>query len=273
MRLGDSGSVAYAETGKGEAVVLIHGTLMALEDLWLPLGERLAAGTGSSRSTGPATASAPGVASSMPRPGGRRRRSARPWTGSVSSGHSGRPFLRGDGGALPRPVGSDAVAGVVATAPLCFPSRVWSRSYSASCPAGLGDGLAQVLATSLDRAMLPLLWRAIFLPQTVPPDFAARFPWPRACGPARMIAEGEDAMTTWTALSRAALAYPTCHVPVRFLGGTADLVVNNAMHGALAASLMRSARFTWLPGTGHMLHHFHQDRVVAEVEALRTAPG
>ncbi|MFC6789079.1 alpha/beta fold hydrolase [Methylobacterium komagatae] len=271
--LSEGGSIAYAETGEGEAIVLIHGTLMALEDVWLPLAPRLAARH---------------RVIALDRPGhgfSTRRRlvDASPWRQAAAIREAldqlglHRPVLVGHSFgatvalclALSDP---DAVAGVVAMAPLCFPEpRLEQILFGPRALPGLGDGLSQVLAGSLDRAMLPLLWRAIFLPQTVPPDFAARFPWARACGPARMIAEGEDAMTTWTALGRAAAAYPTCRVPVRFLGGTADLVVNNALHGALAATLMRGAHFTWLPGTGHMLHHFHQDRVVAEAEALTQA--
>lgn len=272
VALGDGGRIAYAEAGRGDGgdVVLIHGTLMALEDMWLPLASRLA---GRHRVV------------AVDRPGhglSHRRRlvDASPWRQAAAIREAmeclglRRPVVIGHSFgatvalclALSHP---EAVASVVALAPLCFPEpRLEQVLFGPRAMPGLGDGLATALAGSLDRAMLPLLWRAIFLPQAVPPDFAARFPWPRACGPARMIAEGEDAMSIWTALGRAAASYPTCQVPVRILGGSADIVVNNALHGAMAAAMIPGARYTWLHGTGHMLHHFHQDRVIAEAEAL-----
>lgn len=272
MPLADGGSIACAEAGGGEGcdVVLIHGTLMALEDMWLPLAPRLA---GRHRVV---AVDRPGHGLSVRR----RLVDASPWRQAAAIREAmdrlglRRPVVVGHSFgatvalclALSHP---DAVRGVVALAPLCFPEpRLEQALFGPRAVPGLGDGLATMLAGSLDRAMLPLLWRAIFLPQAVPPDFAARFPWLHASGPARMIAEGEDAMSVWPALARAAAAYPTCRVPVRILGGAADIVVNNALHGALAAAMIPGARFAWLRGTGHMLHHFHQDRVVAEAEAL-----
>lgn len=267
------GSIAFTETGEGPPVVLIHGTLMALEDVWLPLAPPLA------KRHRVVALDRPGHGLSTRR----RLVDASPWRQARAIREAldrlglHRPVLVGHSFgatvalclALSDP---DAVAGVVALAPLCFPEpRLEQLLFGPRSVPGAGDDLAAILSGTLDGAMLPLLWRAIFLPQAVPAGFAERFPWPYACGPGRMIAEGEDAMSVWTAMSRAAAAYPTCRVPVRILGGTADIVVNNALHGALAAALMPRAHFSWLRGTGHMLHHFHQDRVVAEVEALAGA--
>ena len=83
-----------------------------------------------------------------------------------------------------------------------------------------------------------------------------------------MSAEGEDAMSIWPALTRLALAYASVRVAVRILGGTSDIVVNNALHGRLATQVMRGARYRWVSGSGHMIHHFHQDEVAASVRGL-----
>lgn len=273
------GDIAYveagAETRERPPVVLIHGTLMALEDVWLPLAPFL-----SERHRV--------VAFDRPGHGFSARRrlvDASPWRQAEAIREAmdrlgiRRPVVVGHsfGGtvalclALSAP---EAVSGVVALAPLCFPEpRLEQVLFGPRAVPGAGDELAAILSRTLDRGMLPLLWRAIFLPQAVPPGFAERFPWAYASGPERMIAEGEDAVSIWTAMGRAAAAYPTCRVPVRILGGTADIVVNNALHGAVASALMPGARFAWLRGTGHMLHHFHQDRIVAEVEALIAEAG
>ena len=263
-------SLAYAEAGAGPPVVLIHGAVMTLEDLWLPLAPRLA---GRHRV----------VAKDPPRQGPSTRHrlaDASPWRQArlIREGLDAlgveRPVLVGHSFgatvalcfALAHP---DSVAGVVALAPLCFPEpRLEQALFGFRAVPGAGDALALLLSDVLDPVLLPILWRAIFLPQPVPDGFARQFPWERASGAARMIAEGEDAMSLTTALLRAVGTYGSCRVPVRILGGSADIVVNNALHGLPASLMMPGARFDWLHGAGHMVHHFHQDRIVAEVEGL-----
>lgn len=275
MHLAGGRSIAYAEAGAGPPVVLIHGTLSLLEDMWLAL--------------------APGLLPdhrviALDRPGhgsSERRRlvDASPWrqaeiiraavhalgiVAPIVVGHSyGATVALCYGLAYPA-----ETAGVVALAPLCFPEvRLEQVLFGARSVPVLGDGLAQVLAAGLDPALLPLLWRAIFLPQAMPDGFAAGFPFDHAAGPGHMSIEGEDAMAVWPALTRAALAYPSCRVPVRILGGTADLVVNNALHGLVAARLMPGARFDGMPGVGHMLQHFAQAAVIEAVRGLRRPGG
>ncbi len=270
LSLPDGNRIAYTEAGDGPPVVLVHGSLMTLEDLWLPLGPAL---------------SARHRVVAFDRPGhglSTRRRlvDASPWRQAEmlreALDHLGleRPVIVGHSFgatislclALAHP---DSVAGVVALAPLCFPEpRLEQALFGFRALPGAGDTLAHLLSGALDPVMLPILWRMIFLPQAVPHDFARRFPWRRASGAERMIAEGEDAMSVSLALLRAIAAYGSCRVPVQILGGSADIVVNNALHGALAAMMMPRARFSWIPGAGHMIHHFHQPRIAAEVEAL-----
>ncbi|GJD35094.1 alpha/beta fold hydrolase [Methylobacterium aerolatum] len=263
-------SLAYAEAGAGPPVVLIHGAVMTLEDLWLPLGPRLA-----SRHRVVAV-DRPGHGLSVRR----RLVDASPWRqarlirDALDELGLERPVLVGHSFgatvalclALAHP---ESVAGVVALAPLCFPEpRLEQALFGLRAVPGAGETLALLLSGALDPVLLPLLWRAIFLPQAVPADFARRFPWERASGAARMVAEGEDSMSLTPALFRAIGDYGSCRVPVKILGGSADIVVHNALHGLPAALMMPAARFDWIFGAGHMLHHFHQDRIAAEVEQL-----
>jgi pimeloyl-ACP methyl ester carboxylesterase len=270
LSLPDGHRLAYTEAGDGPPVLLIHGSLMTLEDVWLPLGPLLAAGH---------------RVVAVDRPGhglSTRRRlvDASPWRQAETIRTAmdllelERPVVVGHSFgatialclALAHP---DSVSGVLALAPLCFPeARLEQALFGLRALPGAGDALAHLLSGALDPVLLPILWRMIFLPQPVPPDFAQRFPWQRASGADRMIAEGEDAMSITTALIRAIRAYGSCRVPVQILGGSADIVVNNALHGFPAAIMMPGARFDWVHGAGHMLHHFHQMRIVAEVERL-----
>lgn len=262
--------IAYVEAGTGPAVVLIHGTLMTLEDMWLPLAPHL------SESHRVIALDRPGHGLS------RRRRlvDASPWRQAALIREAldalgiAHPVVVGHsfGGTVALCYGSsfpERTAGVVAMAPLCFPEmRLEQVLFGPRFAPGIGDVLANLLAHVADPVLLPLLWRAIFLPQAMPPAFERRFPAGYASGPERMSAEGEDAMSVWPALTRLALAYASSRVPARILGGTSDIVVNNALHGLLAAQVMPGARYRWVPGAGHMLHHFHQDEVAASVRSL-----
>ncbi|GJE58306.1 alpha/beta fold hydrolase [Methylobacterium trifolii] len=263
-------SIAYAEAGAGSPVVLIHGTLMTLEDMWLPLGPDL------SRRHRVVAVDRPGHGLSVRR----RLVDASPWR-QAELIHAAlevmgveRPIVVGHsfGATVALCYGllyPERTGGIVALAPLCFPElRLEQALFGPRFPLVAGTALASVLAKVADPVLLPLLWRAIFLPQTMPMAFARRFPAGYASGPDRMIAEGEDAMSVWPALTRLALSYGSCRVPVRILGGSADVVVNNAAHGSAAARLIPGARFRWMPGIGHMLHHFCGDDVSAEVGDL-----
>jgi pimeloyl-ACP methyl ester carboxylesterase len=270
IALGEGRSLAYAEIGEGPPLVLIHGTLLALDDMWLALGPTLA------RRYRVIAVDRPGHGLSTRH----RLVDASPWRqatlihDALQALGVERPLLVGHsfGGTVALCHGllfPEDTAGLLALAPLCFPEiRLEQVLFGPRFTPGLGEMIGPLLAGTTDTALLPLLWRAIFLPQIMPETVARAFPFALASGPERMTAEGEDALSVWTALSRAALSYGRCRVPVGILGGTADLVVNNALHGALAAQAIPQARFDWVPGAGHMLHHFHQEAVSAAVDRL-----
>ncbi len=263
-------SLAYVEAGTGPAVVLIHGTLTTLEDMWLPLASHL------SHNHRVVALDRPGHGLS------RRRRlvDASPWRqaeiirDALSALGLERPVVVGHsfGGTVALCYGlsfPEETAGIVALAPLCRPeARLEQALFGPRFMPGLGDALAHVLAHVADPILLPLLWRAIFLPQAMPSTFERHFPAGYASGPERMSAEGEDAMSLWPALTRLMLSYGSAQVPTRILGGTSDIVVNNALNGLLAAQMMPGAGYRWVPGAGHMVHHFRQDAVARAIHSL-----
>lgn len=273
VQLSDDRTIAYAETGTGPDLVAIHGTLMCLEDMWL----------------GPVPALAehfrviavdrPGHGFSL-RP---RGRAADIWDQAARIRDAvrrlglQRPVILGHsfGAAVALAYGMlhpEEIAGVVALAPICFPEpRLEQVLFGPrALPMG-GDLLSAILSAGSDKALLPLLWNAMFFPKTMPETFARAFPFDLAGRPAQITAEGEDAGWLWPALTRSVLAYPTLRAPVRLLGGGADLVVNTFVHGRRAAGLIPAAQFTLLPEAGHMLHHFHTEAVVRAALSLRPA--
>jgi pimeloyl-ACP methyl ester carboxylesterase len=270
VELPDHRTLACVEEGSGPAVVLLHGTLMTLEDMAL----------------GPMAALSEHYKTiSIDRPGhGRSRRhrlyDASPWrqaeiihAGLVQIGVE-RPVVVGhsSGGAVALAYGMlfpDDTAGVVALAPVCFPEpRLEQMLFGARAHPWLGDVLSSASAASFDPLMLSGLWQAMFLPQIMPRIFETQFPFDLARRPGQMTAEGEDALALGPGLVRSAASYTQCRVPVRILGGSADIVVNNVLHGALAARLIANAQFSLLPGAGHMFHHFQIDPIVAAIDEL-----
>lgn len=267
----DGDRLAYVEAGSGPSLVLIHGTLVTLEDMWLGPMAAL------SRHFRVIAFDRPGHGESDR---DRRSEAASIWRqaeilrSAAATLGCERPLLVGHsfGGAvaLAWAMGwPEEVEAVVALAPVCFPEpRLEQLVFGPRAVPVWGDMLAEGLHATSDRLLLPALWRAMFLPQSMPDRFAAEFPFALAGRSAQTIREGEDAAALWPDLARSAAAYGSCRVPVRFLCGGADLVVNNLLHGRLAAQLIPDADFRWIPGAGHMLHHFHVDDIAATALSL-----
>lgn len=270
VRASGGRGIAYVEAGSGPDLVLIHGALLTLEDMWL----------------GPMTAlSRHFRVIAVDRPGHGASDRIRlcdgsPWTqaeiirDAVQALDLHKPVIVGHsfGGAVALSYGMsfpDEIAGVVALAPVCFPElRLEHLLFAPRAVPVLGDALAFTGGAAMDAVLMPLLWRTMFLPQQMPPRFAAEFPFDWARRPAPMIANGEDAAALWLGLTRSALGYAACRVPVHILGGDADLVVGNMLQGWNAARLIPEARFDLISGAGHMLHHFHIDEVSAAARAI-----
>lgn len=261
--------IAWIEAGSGPPLILVHGALMCLEDMWL----------------GPMPALARHFrVIALDRPGHGASGHARLADGSlwrqaeilrgladrlglerpVVAGHSfGGAVALGYGLAYP-----EATRGVVAMAPIAFPEPRLEQVLFGPRAVPLAGDLLSAMLGPVDALLLPLLWRAMFLPQGMPERFAAAFPFALASRPDRLVADGENANLLWLDLARSVAAYPTCRVPVRILGGGRDIVTNQSLHGRGAALLIPGARLRWLPDEGHMLHHFRPDAVVEAARAV-----
>ena len=269
VALADGTAVAFSQSGAGADVLLIHGALVTREDMVLSLASAL---EGEFRVT------------AVDRPGhGDSTRGG--WTGSpwrqAEALHEAsrkmkleRPIVIGHshGGAVALAYAlqfPQDTAGVVALAPIAFPEV--RLEHVVLAPRGLwpmGPAFNQLVSPAIDRLLLPLLWRAMFMPQQVPPRYAAVFPFDKAGSVAQMEAEGQDSLLLNLGLVRSAMSYGACDVPIRIFGGDRDLVVNNALRGRLAAALLPAGHYQNLPGLGHMLHHFAQAPIAQAVRHL-----
>jgi pimeloyl-ACP methyl ester carboxylesterase len=237
-------ALAYAEVGQGRPLVLIHGTLTTLDDMALALSDLLAPGR---------------RLIAVDRPGfgrsGRDRFSGAGifaqarglWRGLDQLGVE-RPIIVGHSFgasvavamAVLRPA---AVAGVVALAPLVIPEwRLEHLIFGPRAWPGSGDLLA-----------------------------ATAFPFDLAGEAAATMRIGEDCLAVGPELLALLARVGALDVPLEILGGDSDLVVNNTLHGRLLAALAPRARFSPLPGVGHMIHHAAPEVVAAAVERLERA--
>lgn len=259
----DGPNLAYVEAGDGPDLILVHGALTALDDMWLGPMPALARhfhvvaidrpGHGHSEHVRLADASV-----------WRQAEIVRDLAGAMGLrrptivGHSfGGAVALAHGMAFP-----DETSGIVAVSPICFPElRLEQMLFGPRAVPWAGNALSSMLRGP-DAALLPLLWRAMFLPQAMPARFEAEFPFDLAGRADRLVADGENANMLWSDLTQSALGYGTCRVPVHILCGAADIVTNPVVHGHQAAWMIPGARFTWLSGLGHMLHHFRADAVL-----------
>ena len=263
--------LAFAQTGAGPDVILIHGALTCLDDMAIALFASL---EGEFRVT------------AFDRPG--HGRNTTPFTGSAARQAQAihacakalglvRPVVVGHsyGGAVALAYAlryPEDTTGVVALSPIAFPEPRLEHSLFAprAIPGPLGVW-NQWVGRLYDPVLLPILWRAMFLPQQMPARFAEVFPFARAGRPAQLLAEGQDAALMVPGVAGNATAYAACRVPVHILAGDRDLVVNTTLHaGGLSRALPR-AGLTRLEGLGHMVHHFAQPAILTAVRELHAA--
>ncbi|WP_174301525.1 alpha/beta fold hydrolase [Caulobacter sp. S45] len=263
-------AIAYVEAGRGPAVLLIHGALTNLDDMVLGPFQALARDHRVLAFDRPGHGESPRL----------RLADASPWRqaelihaaacdlGAESPVVVGHSF----GGAVALAYGMSfpqETRGVLALAPIVWPEpRLELAAFGMRAMPGPGDILAACASGTVDHATLPLLWRAMFLPQAMPPHFQDGFSFDRASAPQTTLSTGEDAFAIVTALWRSVAAYPSCRTPVSILGGDCDLVINNALHGLALSGVLPDGRFKFVRGMGHMLHHFAIDEVLAAVRAL-----
>lgn len=271
---GEGRTLAYAEAGSGPPVILIHGALTMLDDMVLGPFDLLAE-------------THRVIAFDRPGHGGSKRRrllDGTPWrqatlihNAAISLGVE-RAVIVGHsyGGAVATAYGlmfPEDTAGIVAMAPIAVPEpRLEHFLFGPRATLGVGGALAAMGRETVDRALLPTLWRAMFLPQPMPERFRREFPFQLAGRPETTLATGEDAMGVASLMANVA-SYPRLKPPLRVLGGDSDLVVNNTLHGITLSRLAPHGRFTSLRVMGHQLHHFAGDAVAAAVEEVGREGG
>jgi pimeloyl-ACP methyl ester carboxylesterase len=270
ISLSQGGTLAYFEAGSGPDLLLIHGALVTSHDMLVSL-------------MGPLAATHHVIA--IDRPG--HGLSTRPRL-SGSPNHQARLILEGSKAlGLKRPIvvghslgGAVAIelalsfpseiAAVVAISPIAFPEpRLDQILFGPRALPFFGDWAARAGWGGLDRAALPLIWRAMFLPQQIPESFAAGMAFDEVRRGPGLLANGEDAIALPPALIFNASRYAAADVPVKIIVGDSDLVVSPHLHGKPVSRMLPRGELSIVPGAGHMLHHFETDLIAKAVEQVR----
>jgi pimeloyl-ACP methyl ester carboxylesterase len=271
--LSDSPAVlAHAQAGSGPDVILIHGAMTCLDDMAMALFPALRDEFRVTAFDRPGHGANPdSVLTGTPWQQAEAVRAAAQALGIERPVVVGHSF----GGAVALAYAlryPDACKGVVALSPIAFPEgRLEHLVFAPRAFPGPVGFWTRSAAMVTDPVMLPILWRAMFLPQAMPQVFAETFPFARAGRPAQTLAEGHDAALLGPGLCWNAAGYGACQVPVHVLTGDRDLVVNPALHAAAVAQVLPKGRLTRLPGLGHMIHHFAQPAIAGAVCEMHAA--
>jgi pimeloyl-ACP methyl ester carboxylesterase len=275
IRLGPGRTLHAAAAGRGPDLVLIHGAITTHRD-WL-IGpfpfERLTRDfrvtaidrPGHGQSLRPRFDSAP------------RAQAAQIHDGLAELGIDRAIFVGHSFGAMAALALAEqypeSVAGLVLVAPLAFP-EIRPLEHLLLAPRALpvaGPFVSRIAEQTLDRPMLLLVHRMMFAPQPVPADWEAGYPWDEILARDAMVAQGEDAAAILPLSASATINYRSIRSPALILQGTADRVVNRAVHAIPLAAMLPNAQLNELEGIGHMAHHAAPNAVetaIADQRAL-----
>jgi len=250
-------------------VVLLHGAGSNLEDMFLALGEKLAArhrvilvdrpGLGfSERAAG--TGGSPAYQAAvlgrvLDRLGVDR---------AIIVGHSWGGTM-GLALALDHP---QRVAGLVLIAPATHPG-LWGMKRLNSFLAGpAGRFFAYTLALPFGALLMRPGSRAAFRPQPFPQRYVKRSAAMLVLRPVTLMANWADVGELDEFLVEQSARYGDLTVPTIVLQGDSDPLVQPAAHCVRLAAAASCVKVDVLPGYGHMLHHGAADRVAAAVEDI-----
>ena len=252
------------------AIVLIHGAGCNLEDMRLPLGERLSArhrvvlvdraGLGWSKRKG-RDGSAPQYQAAI-------LRDVLDQLGITRATIVGHSW----GGALAASFAldfPDRTAALILLASPFYPlAHPTTSLYALFAMPIVGWIYARSLALPLSLPFVGLALGSAFLPQLPPRDYLKRSAALLLLRPSAFLANARDMADLKRNLQPQPARYPGLSMPIVVMNGASDFVVAPQLHAVPFAAAVPNAKLVILPGIGHMLHHAATERVLAEIEGL-----
>jgi pimeloyl-ACP methyl ester carboxylesterase len=253
-------------------VVILHGASANLEDMYLALGEQLAARRRVIFVDRPGL----GFSARPARQGASPAYQAAVLRGILDQLGIERAVLIGHSwaGALALAFALDCperAAGLVLVAPATHPG-VWRRTrYSAVLAGPVGWFFSRTFAFPLGAMLMWPGSRTAFLPQVMPERYVRRSAAMLVLRPPSLMANWADVGCLEAFLERQTERYAALSVPTIVLAGDRDPFVPTERHGEKLAAASPRVKLIVLPGFGHMLHHAAAARVVEAVDELAGA--
>ncbi len=272
----EGGRLHVVELGPADAppLVLLHGASGNLRDLQLALGERLA------RQFRVILIDRPGHGWSE-RPGGSRDASPARQAALIHQALEAMGVRRAIvvgyswSGALAAAFALEfpqAVAGLVLLAPVThpWPGGVAWYHHVLTTPI-VGPLFAHTFTVPIGKMLLGPGVRAVFAPQTPPPDYAERAGSELLLRPGEAVANAEDILALKPFVTAQAPRYGAIEAPAVIVSGDSDDVVSVDIHSRAIAAMLPRGRLIVLPGVGHMLHFAAGERIAGAIAELAAA--
>lgn len=265
----------YIDRGLGTPVVLLHGTLVRLEDLVASgLVDRLAQHHRV-------------IAFDRPGFGFSERPRDRLWTADAQAalihkaltrlgvqsatvvGHSWGTMVAA---ALAMREDSD-VRKLVLLSGYYFPQpRVDAMIASPAAMPVLGDAMRYTVSAVTSRLLLQRAIGKMFAPAAVPDDYVSTLSREMLLRPSQMRASAEDAALLMPSAASLAKRYASLRVPTILFAGDDDRVIDPTKHARRLASVLPDAELRVLPGVGHMVHFAAVDEIAQAIDAAPPLP-
>ena len=265
----------YIDRGLGTPVVLLHGTMVRLEDLVESgLVDRLAQRHRV-------------IAFDRPGFGYSERPRDRLWTADAQAALIHEALAR-LGVKSPAVVGHSwgtLVASALATrndsdvrklvllAGYYFPQpRLDALMAAPPATPVLGDAMRYTVSALAARLMLGRAIRTMFAPAAVPENYVPALSREMLVRPSQIRASAEEAALLMPSAASLAKRYPSMRVPTVIFAGEDDEVIDPVKHSRRLASVMPDAELRMLPGVGHMVHFAALDEIAEAVDASPPLP-
>jgi pimeloyl-ACP methyl ester carboxylesterase len=163
------------------------------------------------------------------------------------------------------------IRGLVLASGYYFPTWRWDV-WMMSGPAipVLGDLVRYTIGPILSWAILPMAFRKLFAPRSVPGDFKSRFPASLTLRPKQLRAAAEESAFLVPMAAQFQSYYPSIRCPVRIFHGTADQIMepeqSRYLHRALCGSVLHLVE-----DAGHMVTYADGAAIAEAVDAIAGA--
>ncbi len=167
---------------------------------------------------------------------------------------------------------SQRTAGLVMLAPVAYPwpGGVGEYNRIVTLPV-IGPLLAYTLTLPVGTFFMEPGVRAVFTPQTPPPNYVAATQARLVLRPRNFLANAWDLTTLKAEVAAQSPRYDRIRTPVAVITGDVDTIVSPTIHSRRFAAMVPGAKLIVLPGVGHIVQNAAPELVVREIESMAAA--